>query len=234
MNYLRNILVLLLSSISVFLIHAQAAPSNEVSDSVLFIIPAENSSDITIAKVDKNYTLGHFAWGIDAGSAVDLTANDMTSVNIHGYFGYKGSWVRFLGVGAGINTMISNSSRSYPIYAMFRTSFSKQPQLCFMDLRGGIAFNNILNYPSQTDPFGSIGIGITLAHSRKFSSHLIVSYDFMPIRAFTLYRTVEETAPVPGEVFDGEETTTTTTRLEPYRQTFPNLHYASIRIGCSF
>lgn len=211
-----------------------AQSDDQQTDSVLFVIPASDAKDLAIAKVDKDYNLGHFTWGIDAGSAIDLTANDMTSVNIHGYFGYKGSWMRFIGVGAGINTMISNSSRAYPIYGMLRTSFSRRPQLCFMDLRAGISVNNMMNYPSQTDFYGSIGVGVTLAHGRKFSSHIIVSYDFMPVNSYTLYREVEETAPVPGEVFDGDETTTTTTRLEPYRQSFPNLHYASIRIGCSF
>lgn len=211
-----------------------ALAQHEQNDSVLFIIPSGNEADLPIAKVDQDYTLGHFAWGIDAGSAIDLTANDMTSINIHGYFGYKGSALRFLGVGAGINTMISNSSRAYPVYAMLRTSFSSQPQLCFMDVRAGVSFNNILTYPSQTDFYGSIGIGITLAHGRKFSSHIIVSYDFMPIRAYTLYREIEETQPTTGEIFEGEEATTTTTRIEPYRLSFPSLHYASIRIGCSF
>lgn len=194
-----------------------------------------SSSTFSDIKLDSDNSLGHFTWGLDAGSAIDLTANDMTSINITGYFGYKGSWMRFIGVGAGINTMISNSSRVYPLYAMLRTSFSRRPQLCFMDLRAGLSIDHILDYPSTTNFYGSIGLGITLAHGRKFSSHIIISYDFLPVKSFTLYREVEETSPMPGEVFDGDEAvTTTTTTLQPFRQSFPNLHYASIRIGCSF
>lgn len=203
------------------------------TDSVLFVIPSD--TNLSVARVDKDYTLGHFTWGLDAGSAMDLSANDMSSINIHAYFGYKGHWMRFIGVGAGINTMISNSSRCYPVYAMMRTSFSSKPQLCFLDLRAGISFNSIYDRSSQTDLYGSIGLGITLAYGRKFSSYIILSYDYMPMRATTLFRTVEEEAPLPGEIFEGEEqTTTTTTNLVPYRSKFPNLHFAGIRIGCSF
>lgn len=182
------------------------------------------------AKVDKESSLGHFTWGTDLGSTVDLTANDMTSVNIHGYFGYKGSWIRFLGVGAGINSMLNNASRCYPMYTMLRTSFSPQPKLCFLDLRLGVSVNNILDYSSQTNFYGSAGLGITLAKGKKFSSHIIISYDFMPTRPYTVY-TEEPDTNASGEVFDGEDTPTKTVAT---RTTFPNLHYAAIRIGCSF
>lgn len=182
------------------------------------------------ATADKESNLGHFSWGADLGSAVDLTANDMTSVNIHGYFGYKGPWLRFLGVGAGINSMLNNASRCYPIYAMLRTSFSPQPKLCFLDLRLGISINNILDYSSQTNLYSSVGLGVTLAKGKKFSSHIILSYDFMPTRPYTVY-TEEPDTNTSGEVFDGEDTPT---KIVAKRENFPNLHYVAIRIGCSF
>lgn len=197
-------------------------------DSVLFVIPQQ--SLVPEAKVDKESTLGHFTWGADLGSSVDLTANDMTSVDINGYFGYKGPWLRFLGVGAGINTMLSNASRCYPLYAMIRTSFSSRPQLCFLDLRLGVSINNILNYSSQTDFYGSIGLGVTLAKGKKFTSHIILSYNFMPIRPHTVYTEVPVTDS-PGEVFEGESTPTTTVESQV---PFPDLHFAAIRIGCAF
>lgn len=222
---------LILSTLSV---SAQQTAPFEPSDSVSAALTSATIPDKAPVKIGDQTNLGHFTWGLDAGTAADLTANDMTSINITGYAGYKGSWIRFAGIGAAINTMISNSSRSYPLYAMLRTSFSRRPQLCFMDLRVGISINHILTYPSQTDFYGSIGIGVTLAHGRKFSSHIILSYDFVPVKSFTLYREIEETTPNPGEIFEGDEATTTTTKLEPYRRSFPDLHYASIRIGCSF
>lgn len=184
----------------------------------------------TEATVDNDSNLGHFTWGADLGSAVDLTANDMTSVNIHGYFGYKGSWLKFLGVGAGINSMLNNASRCYPIYAMLRTSFSPQPKLCFLDLRLGISINNILDYSSQTDLYGSVGLGVTLAKGKKFSSHIIISYDFMPTRPFSVYSEVPDTN-TAGEVFDGDNPPTKTVATS---QSFPDIHMAAIRIGCSF
>lgn len=198
------------------------------ADSILFHIPAPAQSPT--AKVDKNYDLGHFTWGADVGSAIDLTANDMSSIDIHGYFGYKGLWTRLLGIGVGINSMINNSSRCYPVYAIYRTSFTELPQLCFMDLRLGLSFNNILHYPSQTNFYGSIGVGITLAKGRKFSSHIILSYNLMPIHKIRITTEIPDEGR-PGEVFEGEETppTYTETTID-----FPNLSYGAIRIGCSF
>jgi hypothetical protein len=182
------------------------------------------------AKLDPNYNLGHFTWGADLGSAIDLSANDMTSIDLHGYFGYKDRWLRFLGVGAGVNSMISNQSRCYPVYAMVRTSFSSKPQLCFLDARIGLSFNNIMAYQSQTDFYGTIGIGITLAKGRKFSSHIILSYTFMPLQPFYTAHEVPITDS-PGELFEGEEIKTVTSYEQ---EIFPDMHFASIRIGCSF
>lgn len=197
-------------------------------DSVLFVIPSPAMAPE--ATVNPDSDLGHFTWGADLGSSVDLTANDMTSIDLHGYFGYKGQWIRFAGVGAGINSMIGNSSRCYPLYTMFRTSFSSLPQLCFLDLRLGVSINNILNFSSQTDFYGSIGLGVTLAKGRKFSSHIIVSYNFMPIRPYTVYTEVPVTDS-PGEEFEGETPAMTTVAS---KYSFPDLHFAAIRIGCSF
>ena len=96
-------------------------------------------------------------------------------------------------------------------------------------MRLGVSFNNILNYKSQTDFYGSIGLGITLASGRKFSSHIIISYNFMPIRNFTVYTEVPGTP--PAENFEGDETPS---EIIPATVSFPDLHYAAIRIGCSF
>lgn len=120
----------------------------------------------------------HFAWGIDAGSAIDMTGNDMSAIDINAAFGYSGPYVRLLGLGASIDMMVSSSSTSYPVYAIFRSDFSRVPRLCFLELRGGTAFTNIDNYERQTTPFGSIGIGVTLAKGRTFMSHIVLSYNY--------------------------------------------------------
>lgn len=214
------------------LLHAIPAigetPPEKTEDQVLFVIPSPELAPEATVNPESN--LGHFTWGADIGSSVDLTANDMTSVDIHGCFGYKGHWMRFAGLGAGINSMLSNASRCYPVYALLRTSFSSRPQLCFLDLRLGISINNILNYSSQTDFYGSIGLGVTLAKGKKFASHIIISYNFMPVRPYTILTEVPVTDS-PGEVFEGDPVATTTIAT---RHSFPDLHFAAVRIGCSF
>ena len=43
---------------------------------------------------------GHFTWGVDISSGVDLTENDMTMFSLGAGFGYRGGWLQFAGVGA--------------------------------------------------------------------------------------------------------------------------------------
>jgi len=169
-------------------------------------VPAEPMAMVDLGPKVTN-PVSHFAWGIDIGAAIDMTSNDMTFFDIHGYVGYRNPWLRFAGVGAGIDMMLSNSSRSYPVYAMFRTSFSSRPRLSFLDLRAGCAFNSIDTYKQQTDFYGSLGWGVTLASSRTFTSHIILSYTFMPLSDVMTDSGVRH---------------------------MPDLHFASIRIGASF
>lgn len=151
--------------------------------------------------------LGHFTWGVDLGSGVDVTAHDMTNFEISASLGYKGGWMRLAGVGASILSMMDNASRCYPVYAVARTSFTPGHRLCFMELKAGVSFNSMFDYPSQTDFYGSLGIGFTLAHSRKFTSHVIIRAVYMPL--------------TPIEI-DGQQ------HLDYH------LGYASIGIGCAF
>ena len=175
----------------------------------------------------KRTSLGssHFTWGADLGTGIDMTTSDMTFVDLHAYLGYKSRAVRFAGIGAGINTMMNNSSRSYPVYAMLRTSFSATPRLCFMDLRLGAAFNNFYEFESQTDLYASVGLGITLASGRRFSSHLIIGYTFMPVRNLI----PKASAYLPADTPEASEPVITNES-----RPIPDLHYASIRIGCAF
>ena len=133
-----------------------------------------------------NGSLKHFTWGVELGSGLDLTAHDMTMFEISAAFGYKNEWVRFAGVGASILSMMNNSSRCYPVYAMVRTSFTPYFSPCFLEARAGASFNSLLNYGSQTDFYGSLGVGFTLAHSRKFTSHIVLRGVVMPLRPVTV------------------------------------------------
>lgn len=149
----------------------------------------------------------HFAWGATIGSSIDMTGQDMTAIDIDAFFGYKGDYIRMAGVGAGIRMMVSNSSRSYPVYGMIRTSFTRKPSFLYMELKGGISFNNLYTDVYQRNFIGGVAVGFTLAHSRTFSSNFSLGYEFMPLKDATI-----------GGV---------TTR-------FTDLHYAAIRIGASF
>ncbi|MCM1028900.1 MAG: hypothetical protein NC342_07975 [Pseudoflavonifractor sp.] len=120
--------------------------------------------------------LPHFAWGADIGGAIDLSGHDLSTINIDAYFGYRNTLFPILGLGAGINMPVSNSRREFPVYAIARTSFSRQPQPVFIDLRAGIVLNTHPDLDSQTDLFLSPGIGFRLATGRLFSSYIILGY----------------------------------------------------------
>lgn len=140
-------------------------------------------------------------------SGVDLTARDMTMLHLGGAFGYKGGIMQFAGVGASIISMMNNSSRCYPVYAMLRSSFSKCYRPCFLEIKGGVSFNSIIERPESTDFYGSVGIGFNLAHSRNFNSYILLSAICQPLRGF--------------DTPDGFNSGYT-------------IAYASIGIGCSF
>lgn len=125
-------------------------------------------------------------WGAEVGGSIDLTSNNLSSINLDAYFGYKNSWINAVGIGASVNMMVSNSVRSFPVYAMFRTDFSSRPRLLFMDLRGGIAINDITYGNSQTSLFLSPGVGINLARGRSFSSYITLSYIYNGLKPFDL------------------------------------------------
>lgn len=128
----------------------------------------------------------HFVWGAEVGGAIDLTSNNLSSINLDAYFGYKNSWINAVGVGASVNMMVSNSVRSFPVYGIFRTDFSSKPRLLFMDMRGGIAINNISHGTSQTSLYLSPGVGINLARGKSFCSYLTLSYVYNGLKQFDL------------------------------------------------
>ncbi len=149
----------------------------------------------------------HFCWGADVGGGVDMTGNNMSYIDLSANFGYKNNLIKMLGVGAGLNVMVSNSCRSFPVYALFRTSFTTKPSPCFMELRTGASVNYLAGNESQTGLYLSGGLGVYLATGRTFSSHLVLSYSFFDRGYITHQGT---------------------------NYSMPDLHYAGIRIGISF
>lgn len=121
-------------------------------------------------------TPSHFVWGADLGGGIDLSSHDMSTLNLDAYFGYRGGIVDALGVGAAINMMVNNSNRAFPVYALFRSSFRTAPSLCFLDLRGGIVFNNLSDNTTRSGLYLSPGIGVNLARGKNFRSYITLSY----------------------------------------------------------
>lgn len=125
-----------------------------------------------------------FSWGADLGGAIDMTGNDMSTVNLGAYFGYSGHGINMAGIGAGINMMVNNSCRAIPVYAIVRTSFSSRPRVVFADMRGGVVINNLPGSVTRTGAYLSPGVGFNLARGKAFTSYLTVSYVYNGMRPF--------------------------------------------------
>ncbi|MDE6287363.1 MAG: hypothetical protein K2M00_01095 [Muribaculaceae bacterium] len=148
-----------------------------------------------------------FAWGAEAGSSIDLSGNDMSSIDFNATVGLSRGWISFLGAGVGADIMVSNSCRTYPMFALFRTDFSKRVKLLFMDVRVGAALNYLPNNVSQTTPYVSLNLGINLATGKTFRSYVLAGYTYIDRKDVTRDE-----------------------RVIPYEP----LHLATIRLGIAF
>lgn len=119
-----------------------------------------------------------FAWGADAGGSIDMSGHDMSAIDISASFGFKRGVIDFLGVGAGIDIMLDNPARSFPIFVAFKTNFRHQPSLLFFDLRVGVSANYLPNDYHQTGAYTFAGLGFNLARGKKFASHIVLGYTF--------------------------------------------------------
>lgn len=135
-------------------------------------LPAAGETAADTAKVSP------FTWGAEVGSGIDMGGDDMSTLNIEAQFGYRNSWLNIAGLGAGINVMMSNSCRSFPIYAVFRSSFANKPKLLFGDLKIGVAVNQATGIPDRTNFFIRPSVGINLARGEKFSSYMTLGYTY--------------------------------------------------------
>lgn len=126
----------------------------------------------------------HFAWGADIGTGIDVSGHDMSTFNLDAFFGYKNKVIDIVGVGAGIDMMVSNSCRTYPIYAIFRSSFRPKPSIVFMDLRCGMAHNQMSDATNQNVFYIAPAVGFNLAVSSKFKSYISVGYTFNNMHSY--------------------------------------------------
>lgn len=123
----------------------------------------------------KSLAKSHFTWGAEAGASLDLSGHDMSTFDVDVLFGYKNSYIRMLGIGAGIHRTIQGGNNFIPIYATIQTSFRKKPSLLFMSARIGYSFNTINDSPTFGDLASTLGIGINLSRSRLASSYILLS-----------------------------------------------------------
>lgn len=145
---------------------------------VLALVPMLVLAERPTAEASKSLRT-EFSWLAEAGSSIDLSANDMSSIDITAAFGLRRGVLDFAGIGAGANIMISNSCRSYPIYAMVRTSFTPTNDVVFLDVRGGLALNYLYDNVTQTGAYASASVGFNLARGRKFRSYILAGYTFV-------------------------------------------------------
>lgn len=171
---------------------------------ILFVLLVAGMVSTASAQISPK---GRFAWGADVGASIDMSGNDMSGLNFSAIFGLSKQWMQFLGAGVQADIAVNNSCRSYPIFAELRTNFTNRPSICFWDVKAGISLNYLPDNVTSSGAFLSTGLGIHLARSSKFTSHIIVGYSFRE-----------------------RKNATDPTTEHPY----PDLHYATVKIGIQF
>ena len=92
-----------------------------------------------------------FTWGASAGASIDMSGNDMSTVDFEISFGMRRGWINFLGIGA---------------------------TLAFWDIKLGASLNYLEHNHQQTGIYGFTGAGFNLARSSKFASFILLGYTF--------------------------------------------------------
>lgn len=120
-----------------------------------------------------------FRWGASAGASIDMSAQDLSSIDFDLNFGMSYSWIKYLGVGVQANIMTATSNRAYPIYAIFRTNFKREWSRLFWEVKGGLSLNYFEGCPDDKGIYGSTGVGFVLASGKKFTSYMSLSYSYL-------------------------------------------------------
>lgn len=140
---------------------------------------AETSPAGWKTKLSKDPEAARFTWGAEFGSTIDMSGRQMSSIDFNAMAGVRYKWLSMAGAGAGADIMVSNSCRTYPIFAVLRTDFSSLVKIVFIDLRGGVALNYLEGNARQTGGYVSPSIGFKLATGTTFRSYLSVGYTYI-------------------------------------------------------
>lgn len=119
--------------------------------------------------------LSHFTWGAEVGSSIDLTGYDLSTIDVDILLGYKNSFIRMAGIGAGVHRSVQRGDNFIPVYATIQTSFRSKPSLCFFSAKIGYSFNSIEDSPTFGDLTSLLGVGFNLSSSRVAKSYILVS-----------------------------------------------------------
>lgn len=125
----------------------------------------------------------HFTWGLEIGSSVDVTGNDLTTFNTDVSLGYRNLPIKMVGIGFGVHRAFGNGNAFVPLYAIVRSWLRKQPSRFFIDMRAGYSFNTISNEKYRGGFMMNAGLGIVLQSNRRIESHIMLSYGYYHINA---------------------------------------------------
>lgn len=126
---------------------------------------------------EKTRTLAfsHFTWGAEAGASLDLTSHDLSTFDVDVLLGYKNSFIKMAGIGAGIHRSIHTGNNMIPVYGVIRTNFMRRPTPLFFNLQAGYSFNTFNNSGTAGDFYGAVGLGVNLQETRLAKSYIILS-----------------------------------------------------------
>lgn len=135
----------------------------------------EPDTESLFPEKSRNLAITHFTWGAEFGSSIDLTGHNHSTFDLDINFGFKNSFIKVVGVGAGIHRSIQSGDNYIPIFFVLRTPFTRKPSLLFMNLQAGYSFNTINNSPTFGDFIWALGLGVNLSQSRRAKSYMILS-----------------------------------------------------------
>lgn len=152
-------------------------PESEVKENIVSSLEEAAAAQRESLFPESNFSLAgsHFTWGAEFGSSIDCSYYDMTTFDFDAFFGFKNSFIKILGVGAGIRKSVTGGNTFIPVYLTFRTSFRKKPSLFFLNLQGGYSFNTMPDSEVFGDYVGTLGIGINLSQKRLVKSYIVLS-----------------------------------------------------------
>ena len=137
-------------------------------------------------KAADGWPQSHFAWGAELSSAIDMSAQDLSTVNIAATAGYKSRLVQPAGVGAAMEIGVGKSARMFPVYAVCRTSFSPTAQRCFLEVKAGWSFNTLPDESKSTSGlYASAGWGINLVMKSNVRSYFLLAYTYRQLNEST-------------------------------------------------